>query len=135
MATGKYLELQIDSLRYLEKRGLRQQGVVTIIEVSRDGGWSADELNLVSCEDNSTWRMLDKRGDDVTPKDQPDYIQELKIIRAQNKWKVSAVKVLKLGMYNRRIAAHDLGTKMWLAMLLAVALLSGLNCDRPFRHC
>ena len=28
-----------------------------------------------ACEDNSTWRVITKDGKDVTPKNQPDYIQ------------------------------------------------------------
>lgn len=89
VAMGKYLELQIDSLRYLKNRGLRQRGTVSIVEVSRKGGWAADELNLISCENNSSWRVVNRAGKDVTPNAQPDYIQSLTVIRTQDSWKVS----------------------------------------------
>ena len=69
VATGEYLELQIDSLEYLKKRGLRLRGTVTILEVSREGGWSADELNLVGCEDNSTWRVVDQAWTGCNPEE------------------------------------------------------------------
>jgi hypothetical protein len=89
VTTGAYLELQIDSLRYLKDRDLRQRGSVSIIKVSRDGGWSSDELNLIACEDNSSWRVFNKAGKDVTPSDQPDYVQSLVVVQTKDGWKVS----------------------------------------------
>jgi hypothetical protein len=89
VATDEYLELQVYSLQQLKKRGLRQKGTVTIVEVSRSGGWSTNELNLVGCEDNSTWRVIDGAGKDVTPRDQQDYVQTLTVVKTGTSWKVS----------------------------------------------
>jgi hypothetical protein len=96
VATGRYLQLESGSLRYLRSRGWRFRGGVTIVSVKKVGGWSATRLSLLSCEDNSTWRVIDRNGRDVTPKNQPDYIQTLELIQDHRRWKVSDVASLKV---------------------------------------
>ena len=49
-----------------------------------------NELNLVGCEDNSSWRVIDRAGKDVTPSDQQDYVQTLfAVVNQGTNWKVS----------------------------------------------
>ena len=100
VATGRYLQLESDSLRYLKSRGWRFRGGVTIVSIKRVGGWSTSRLSLTSCEDNSTWRVIDRNGRDVTPKSQPDYIQALELIQDQRRWKVTDVASLKVDDVN-----------------------------------
>lgn len=92
VATGKYLDAQVGSLKYLKSRGWRVKGSIKIVGVRRVGGWSARQLQLLTCEDNSTWRMLDAKGTDVTPAGDEDYIQSLTVTKVDNKWKVSALR-------------------------------------------
>jgi hypothetical protein len=96
VSTGEFLELQLLNLRVLKSRGWRFEGGVTIISVRRDGGWHSTELNLLSCEDNSSWRVFDRHGRDVTPQNQPDYVQSLTVKKVGNAWKVSDVYTKKV---------------------------------------
>ena len=89
VATGDYLKFQVDTLTDLTRKGLRIDGTVQVMGVSRDGGWQADRVSLIACEDNSTWRLIDRKGRDVTPQDRPDYIQSLQLIKSAERWKVS----------------------------------------------
>lgn len=91
VSTGAYLDVQLSSLRGIKARGWRLEGKITIVGVSRIGGWNAKTLNLVACEDNSTWRVFDRSNRDVTPRDKPDYIQELTVNKIEEKWKVTRV--------------------------------------------
>jgi hypothetical protein len=90
VATGKYLNAQLDSLRFLKTRAWRIRGSITVLGVRPIGGWTAERLELLACEDNSTWRMVNADGMDVTPKDTMDYIQTLAVTRVGNRWKVSS---------------------------------------------
>ena len=96
VATGDFLDLQLLNLRLLKSRGWRFEGGVTILAVRRGGGWHSTELNLLSCEDNSSWKVIDRRGRDVTPQNQPDYVQSLTVKRVDNVWKVSGVSSEKV---------------------------------------
>jgi hypothetical protein len=89
VATGDYLKFQVDTLSDLAKKGLRIDGAVRVVGVTRAGGWQADQISLTACEDNSTWRLINKKGRDVTPNDRPDYIQSLQILKSGDRWKVS----------------------------------------------
>ena len=88
VAAGDYLRLQMSSLSNLKKRGHRQEGGVTIVGVKRDGGYQPDRVRLLACEDNSTWKIVDKSGKNVTPKDVPDYVQSLIVRKIDGSWKV-----------------------------------------------
>jgi hypothetical protein len=96
VATDEFLELAITGLRILESHQWRYEGAVTILGVKRQGGWRSSRLNLVGCEDNSTWRILDKNDRDVTPKKQPDYIQSLVVKRVDRVWKVAELSTKKV---------------------------------------
>jgi hypothetical protein len=89
VATGDYLRLQVESLKALKEQGERIKGGTTVVGVRPDGGYQSTRLRIVACEDNSTWRVITKDGKDVTPKNQPDYIQSLTVIKLGSSWKVS----------------------------------------------
>jgi len=89
VSTGKYLKLQVQGLKSLKDRGERLEGGITIVGVRPDGGYQPSRLRIVACEDNSTWKLIAKDGKDVTPKNQPDYIQSLTVIKVAGSWKVS----------------------------------------------
>ena len=100
-ATGDYLRVLIADLRTFESRGWRLKGGVTILNVSRSGGWTSTKLELTACEDNSTWKVLDQKGQDVTPKNQPDYIQSLTATNSQGVWKISDSSTRKVANVER----------------------------------
>jgi hypothetical protein len=103
VSTGDYLALVVDNLRLLQSKKWRFEGSVTILGVRRNGGWSDTQLDLLSCEDNSTWRLRDERGRDVTPKDQEDYIQSLTVKKQNGSWKVSDLSTKK----TKNVTAED----------------------------
>ena len=96
VSTGEFLDLQLISLNLLKSRKWQFQGSVTIFSVKRAGGWSRATLELLACEDNSTWRILDQGGRDVTPKNQPDYIQSLTVNNIRGSWKVAGLSTKKV---------------------------------------
>ena len=89
VTTGNYLKLQQQILNDLKERGQRVTGGVTVVYVGRDGGYRPDRLRLVTCEDNSTWRILNRANRDVTPTPQLDYVQSLVVTKVKDAWKVS----------------------------------------------
>ena len=103
VAAGDYLKVVLSSLSAIRSRKQRFVGEVTVVEVSRRGGWAETELTLVACEDNSTWKFLDEAGRDVTPKGQSDYIQTLTINKLKGTWKVVDVTSEKV----RNVSAKD----------------------------
>ena len=103
VAADDYLKIVLSSLSAIRSRNQRFVGEVTVIEVGRRGGWAKTELTLLACEDNSTWRFLDETGRDVTPKNQPDYIQTLTIKKLKGTWKVVDVTSEKV----RNVTAKD----------------------------
>ena len=107
VSSGAYLEVQLSSLDGIRSRGWRLQGEITIVGVARMGGWNAKSLDLVACEDNSTWKVFDKNSRDVTPEDRPDYVQELTVNRIQERWKVIRVVSRKV----KDVSASDCESK------------------------
>ena len=103
VATGDYLNLAVDNLRLLQSQKWRFEGGVTILAVKPNGGWANTQLELLACEDNSTWKLRDERGRDVTPKDQQDYIQTLTVKNENGSWKVSDLTTKKA----KNVAAED----------------------------
>ena len=92
VATGPYLKLESSSLGYLRKRGWKYVGGgIEIANVRRSGGWQPDQLALISCEDNSQFRVIDRNGNDVTPKNRRDYVQALTAIKQDSRWKIADV--------------------------------------------
>jgi len=107
VSSGAYLKVQLSSLREIRSRGWRLEGEITILGVARAGGWNAESLDLVACEDNSTWRVFDRSNRDVTPKDRPDYVQELTVNKFKEKWKVVRVASRKV----KDVSASDCESK------------------------
>ena len=107
VSSGAYLGVQLSSLRGIKSRGWRLEGEITILGVARVGGWNATSLDLLACEDNSTWRVFDRSNRDVTPKDRPDYIQELTVNKLGAKWKVVQVASRKV----QDVSAEDCESK------------------------
>ena len=103
VATGDYLSLAVDNLRLLESEKWRFEGGVTILALQPKGGWTDTQLELLACEDNSTWKLRDERGRDVTPKEQQDYIQTLTVRKQDGSWKVSDLSTKKV----KNVAAED----------------------------
>ena len=103
VSSGAYLEVQLSSLGGIKSRGWRLKGEITVVGVARMGGWNATSLDLVACEDNSTWRVFDRRNRDVTPKDRPDYIQQLTVHKLSETWKVVRVASRKV----KNVSASD----------------------------
>jgi hypothetical protein len=103
VSTGEFLDLQLTSLKLLKSRKWQFRGHVSILGVKRASGWSSAELELLACEDNSTWRLLDQSGRDVTPKNQPDYIQTLTVKKDRGSWKVAGLSTRKV----KNVARED----------------------------
>jgi hypothetical protein len=107
VSSGEYLDVQLSSLSGIKSRGWTLKGEITIIRVTRVGGWNSTSLDLLGCEDNSTWRVFDSNGRDVTPVDRPDYIQELTVSKLDGTWKVVSVVSRKV----KNVSASDCGPK------------------------
>jgi hypothetical protein len=88
-ATGAYLEITLKSLRAVQESGWHAKGSTKIIGVVGNGGWREGRVGLTSCEDNNAIRFFDRRGEDVTPKDERRYVQELTVVKVTERWKVS----------------------------------------------
>jgi hypothetical protein len=88
-ATGSYLEITLKSLREVHESGWYAKGSTKIIGVVANGGWREGRVGLTSCEDNNAIQFFDRRGDDVTPKNERRYVQELTVVKVTERWKVS----------------------------------------------
>jgi hypothetical protein len=106
VATAKYLDAQLDSLRFLKARKWRLKGSISVLGVRPVGGWTAERLELLACEDNSTWRMVDTDGADVTPSNVSDYVQTLSVVKVGNRWKVSSLNTKEIPA----VTAEDCGS-------------------------
>lgn len=102
VTTGRYLELQSEILSSQKKRGEKLVGGVTIVSVVRDGGHSQKELRLVTCEDNSTWKVFNQAGKDITAKPQLNYVQSLLIVKVGHAWKVSKGRTRQVKTLSQR---------------------------------
>ena len=89
---GEYLKFVLQGLQDVENSGWRTSGSLKIVGVAR-GGWQAKRLHLISCEDGSAVRFLDKSGKDVTPPDlKRTFIQDLTAVREGSAWKLSDIR-------------------------------------------
>jgi hypothetical protein len=88
-ATGSYLRITLKSLREVHKSGWHAKGNTKIIGVVENGGWREGRVGLTSCEDNTAIRFFDGSGEDVTPKNERRYVQELTVVKVTERWKVS----------------------------------------------
>jgi len=88
-ATGSYLRITLKSLREVHESGWHAKGNTKIIGVVGNGGWRDGRVGLTSCEDNNAIRFFDRSGEDVTPKNERRYVQELTVVKVTERWKVS----------------------------------------------
>jgi hypothetical protein len=91
-ATGAYLRITLKSLREVHESGWHAEGSTKIISVGPNGGWREGRVGLTSCEDNNAIRFFDRKGEDVTPKIERRYVQELTVVKVTERWKVSTAK-------------------------------------------
>ena len=89
-ATSSYLRITLRSLRDIHESGWHAEGNTKIIGVVRNGGWRKNRVGLTSCEDNNAIRFIDRKGEDVSPKIERRYVQELTVVKVSERWKVSA---------------------------------------------
>jgi hypothetical protein len=95
-ATGSYLKITLQSLREVHESGWHATGSTKIIGVVRNGGWREGRIGLTSCEDNNAIRFFDRKGEDVTPKSERRYVQELTVVKVTERWKVSMANSTKV---------------------------------------
>ena len=88
-AEGEYLSAAAASLAFIKKKGWHGVGKTTILGVIHVG-WQDGRVRLMSCEDGSRLRLLDKAGADVTPKGDSRFVQSLYVVRRSGRWKVSS---------------------------------------------
>ena len=88
-AEGEYLSATVASLKFIKKKGWHGAGNTTVLGVV-DVGWQDKRVRLMSCEDGSRLRLLDKAGADVTPKGDSRFVQLLYVVRRSGRWKVSS---------------------------------------------
>jgi hypothetical protein len=89
-ATGAYLDLVLKALQYAHDRHWRSSGSTRILAVVPNG-WKERTVRLISCEDSSGVRLIDKAGKDVTRQDTRTYVQDLTVEDVGGRWKVADV--------------------------------------------
>lgn len=91
-ATGSYLDIQMESLRFLESEDARASQLGTIGWV-RHNGYAANELSLLSCEDFSKVVLIESSGATLKPENAGTRIavQTIKVVRSSGGWKLADV--------------------------------------------
>jgi hypothetical protein len=88
-SAGSYRRVALLGLRDLEKAGWRTVNNGKIVGVTH-GGWRENQVQLISCEDGSAVKLVDKAGHDVTPKNATRrFVQNLTVKKYRNDWKVT----------------------------------------------
>jgi hypothetical protein len=88
-AEGEYLSAAVTSLQFIKNKdwhGIGNTAILGVVNV----GWKERSVRLMSCEDGSRLRLLDKAGSDVTPKGDSRFVQSLHVVRRSGQWKVSS---------------------------------------------
>jgi protein required for attachment to host cells len=88
-AEGGYLSAALASLAYIERKGWHGTGSTAILGVVQVG-WQQKRVRLMSCEDGSRLRLIDKSGKDVTPNANARFVQSLSVIKRAGRWRVSS---------------------------------------------
>jgi hypothetical protein len=88
-AEGDYLSAALASLAYIERKGWHGSGSTAILGLAQVG-WQEKMVRLMSCEDGSRLRLIDKSGKDVTPKGNARFIQSLSVVQRAGRWRVSS---------------------------------------------
>jgi hypothetical protein len=87
-AEGDYLSAALASLAFIERKGWHGTGTTAILGVVHVG-WQEKQVRLISCEDGSRLRLVDKSGQDVTPKGNARFVQSLTVAQREGRWRVS----------------------------------------------
>jgi hypothetical protein len=87
-ATDAYLDLVLTALRYAHDRQWRSTGSTRIVGIVPNG-WQKGTVRLISCEDSSGVRLIDKKGNDVTRQKTRTYVQDLTVKISAGRWKVA----------------------------------------------
>jgi hypothetical protein len=98
-ATASYLRITVEALRRIKKAGWHATGATEIVGVTANGGWKDNEVGLTSCEDSSVVRFFDRSGKDVTPASNRRYVQALKVVKLDGRWKVSKAVTTKVNSF------------------------------------
>jgi hypothetical protein len=95
-ATDSYLRITLEALKRIKNAGWHATGTTEIVGVVAGGGWKEDEVGLTSCEDSSVVRFFDRSGKDVTPSTNRRYVQALKVVKRNGRWKVAEAVTTKV---------------------------------------
>jgi hypothetical protein len=98
-ATASYLRITLEALRRIKRAGWHSTGATEIVGVVANGGWRENEVGLTSCEDSSIVRFFDGSGQDVTPSTNRRYVQVLKVVKLNGRWKVSKAVTTKVNSF------------------------------------
>ena len=98
-ATDSYLRITVEALRRIKKAGWKATGATEIVGVVANRGWKENEVELTSCEDSTVVRFLDGSGKDVTPATNRRYVQALKVVKLDGRWKVSKAVTTKVNSF------------------------------------
>jgi hypothetical protein len=98
-ATASYLRITVEALRRIKKAGWHSTGTTEIVDVAANGGWRENEVGLTSCEDSSVVRFFDRSGKDVTPATNRRYVQALRVVKLDGRWKVSKAVTTKVNSF------------------------------------
>lgn len=88
-AEGRYLDFTVDVLRSTKNSKTHTTAPLTIEAVTPSGGWSENRISLTACEDATKVRVLDRSGNDVTPKGMRRAVQQLTVVKSGDFWKVA----------------------------------------------
>jgi hypothetical protein len=98
-ATASYLRITVEAQRRIKKARWYATGTTEIVGVVANGGWKENEVGLTSCEDSSVVRFFDQSGKDVTPSTNRRYVQALKVVELDGRWKVSKAVTTKVNSF------------------------------------
>jgi hypothetical protein len=94
-STGDYLDFIVGDLRYMNRKGFHASAPTVILGVAPIG-LSDDSVTLKACEDNSKSLILDRSGNDRTPKTSRQYVQTLNVVMVGGRWKVAHGRTQKV---------------------------------------
>jgi hypothetical protein len=89
-ATGTYLDLVLKILRYANNHQWHSTGSTKVVGIVPNG-WQEDTIRLIACEDSSGVRLIDKKGNDVTPQKTRNYVQDLTVRNSAGRWKIADI--------------------------------------------
>jgi len=98
-ATDSYLRITVEALRRIKKAGWKATGATEIVGVVAKRGWKENEVELTRGEDSTVVRFLDGSGKDVTPATNRRYVQALKVVKLDGRWKVSKAVTTKVNSF------------------------------------